>query len=118
MSRNIFWTSLFALVPALFVMAFVLAPADAHAQNCGWVQDGAKYCQADVAYTGQDGRTLGEDYMVRNGITDPGTRPNARDLHPGEQNIIVDKFNICRYLGNYFGTGALPFRAGVDELSR
>lgn len=72
----------------------------ANAIECGWVQSGAKYCSANLSMTSQTGYTVGTPFISGNDIDDQYTAVNARKLKPGDNDIFVDRFDMCRYLGN------------------
>lgn len=101
---------------AVFIIS-VIASGTVLAE-CNWVKVNDKYCSENVTLQGQSGYTLGEDFEVHTRIQDDATRPNARNLPIGASDIFVDRYGMCRYIGNggmkeYF----VPFRTASEWAS-
>lgn len=111
---------LFASTLLLLIAVTLAGPAAA--LQCGWVPVGDKQCASNITLNSQSGYTEGTDFLAQSGISDSETRNNARDLHPGETDIVVDRHGICRYLTD---TGAnipqnnffVPFRTAPEWIA-
>lgn len=95
----------------------LLFSSTAFAIECGWVQSGARYCSAGLSISSQTGYTVGTPFVSGNDIDDQYTAVNARKLKPGDNDIFVDRFNMCRYLGNSGGQSLFVPVATTGEWS-